>query len=154
MFTCSASLTAAAIVSAKQTTRNSYLYLFNHTPSNEILSLLGPTHTSEMPYIFGTFDKYAEEMSAGLTKSWAPTTYEIGLSNTMMDYWLNFARYQNPNGPNTKGTASTWPAASCGDQNNFMVFGNKDTGAGEAASGQCSSVHLNLSRGWIDDQYC
>lgn len=129
MFTCSASLTAAAIASAKQTTRNSYLYLFNHTPSNEILSLLGPTHTSEMPYIFGTFDKYAEEISSGLTKSWVPTTYEIGLSNTMMDYWLNFARYQNPNGPNTKGTASTWPAASCGDQNNFMVFGNKDTGA-------------------------
>ena len=123
MFTCSGELTSSVISTIG--TRNAYLYLFNHTPSNPVLALLGPTHTSEMPYVFGTFNEYAAESTGG-TSTWKPTALEQTLSTQIMDYWLDFARYLTPNGPGSE--APVWPHARCGESNDFMVFGNNGSG--------------------------
>ena len=104
-FNCATLYTSSAI--ASHTSRDAYLYLFDHWPSAPgTLGALGPTHTAEMPFVFGNF-------------AWTPTSFEKRLSRKMMDYWLNFARYLNPNHPNSK---ATWPAAGYGEKNNFMVF--------------------------------
>ena len=132
LFTCSA-LVTSSVIAKFAASRNSYLYLFNHTPSNAALSLLGPTHTSEMPFLFGTFDAYAAEITHGASPEWTPTAMEQTMSQSIMDYWLNFARYLDPNGAtngaNAKSNAVKWPAAGCGAENNFMVFGDKGPGA-------------------------
>lgn len=142
MFTCSALLTSS-VISNVATSRNAYLYLFNHTPSNPVLALLGPTHTSEMAYVFGTFDEYVTWATGGAVSQWAPTPFEQAMSRSIMDYWLNFARYSNPNG--AKGGDATnveWPTAGCGSRNNFMVFGDKGPVVSTETSyhhqGQCS----------------
>ena len=131
MFACSALLTSS-VISNVGTSRNAYLYLFNHTPSNPFLALLGPTHTSEMPYVFGTFDEYVAWATGGAISQWAPTPFEQAMSQSIMDYWLNFARYSNPNGAKRDANATNveWPTAGCGSENNFMVFGDKGPGEG------------------------
>ena len=131
MFTCSAELTSS-VISNFAASRDAYLYLFNHTSSNAALALLGPTHTSEMAYVFGTFDAYVDDVTFHAVPKWTPTTMEQAMSQSMMDYWLNFARYLNPNGGDGGGgdsNAEVWPAAGCGVKNNFMVFGDKGPGA-------------------------
>ena len=131
MFGCSPLLTSS-VISNVGTSRNAYLYLFNHTPSHPFLALLGPTHTSEMPYVFGTFDEYVAWATGGAISQWAPTPFEQAMSQSIMDYWLNFARYSNPNGAKRDANATNveWPTAGCGSENNFMVFGDKGPGEG------------------------
>lgn len=125
-FACSAELTALAI-GGLQGSRKAYLYQFDITPSTDYLSKLGPTHAIEMAFVFGNFDELSKALSF---QPWAaPTATEQALSKTIMDYWLNFARYLDPNDPNAKATdATNWPAAGCA-ADNYMLFGNN--GAGE-----------------------
>ena len=137
---CSAAFTAAAVAAQRNQDRPAYLYLFNHTSSNELLGRLGPTHASEIPYVFGTFEEYAVFTSSGRT-TWTPTAFEQELSNTIMGYWLNFGRHLDPNGAADGSNLATWPAAGCAGNNNFMVFG--DDGAGEGA--RLSVVWTTLS---------
>jgi len=62
-----------------------FVYYFDHrTP----LSPDGATHGAEMPYVFGNFDP----------RQGTPTAADIALSEHMMAYWVNFAKYGNPNG--------------------------------------------------------
>ena len=120
-YVCSTQYTAAAIA-APGSSRKAYIYMLDQSSSNAFFSLFGATHTMELPYIFGTFQSYFAASSV-----WTPNAHELKLSQIMMDYWLNFARYSNPN---SKRTDVTWPAAGCGEENNFITFG-KD-GAGES----------------------
>jgi len=53
---CSGYFTAKFL--AERGTTPAYLYLFTHTPSQEHLKLLRATHTSEIPFVFGTFSEY------------------------------------------------------------------------------------------------
>ena len=49
---------------------------------------LGAYHGAEIPYIFDTHD------------NWLPTTpWDIELTDSMTQYWVNFAKSGNPNGP-------------------------------------------------------
>ena len=121
MFLCASLFTSSAI--AAQKSRKAYLYLFEHWPSIPgVLGLMGPTHASEIPYVFGNFDEYAQLAEE---EAWTPTAFEKQLSQTMMDYWLNFGRYLNPDNPSSK---ATWPVAGRGEKNDFMVFGADGAG--------------------------
>jgi para-nitrobenzyl esterase len=62
-----------------------YVYYFDHrTP----LTPDGATHGAEMQYVFGNFDP----------RQGPPSAADIALSEKMMAYWVNFAKYGNPNG--------------------------------------------------------
>ena len=62
---------------------NAYLYNFSRfAPGNP----LGACHGSEIPYIFGNFDKALDY-----------TDVDYQLSRTVMSYWTTFARTGNPN---------------------------------------------------------
>lgn len=50
---------------------------------------LGPTHGGELPYVFGDLDRHAA--------NW--TTADHELASMLQQYWVNFARSGDPNGP-------------------------------------------------------
>lgn len=64
-------------------------------PGTALARKLGVHHGVELAYVFGNMNK-----SDGYTDT------DLGLSKKMMDYWVNFAKTGNPNGP---GLAA-WPA--------------------------------------------
>ncbi|KAH8648634.1 Carboxylesterase [Xylariales sp. PMI_506] len=81
-----------------------YTYQFNHTPSctwmtalpQEFLSTVGPTHTSELAFVFGVFSNLPGAGNCTLTSS------ERQLSLDMQTAWTNMANTGIPN--------SDWPA--------------------------------------------
>lgn len=77
-------------------TKGVYYYLFaRKLPGSKD----GAFHSSELWYMFHT-----------LNRSWRPfTEADYRLSDEMMDYWTNFAKYGNPNG-NTSD--ESWPRFS------------------------------------------
>ena len=67
-----------------------FVYFFDRPlPTDGRKSLEGSFHSSELWYVFHT-----------LGRSWRPfTPADYELSNQMVDYWTNFCKYGNPNGP-------------------------------------------------------
>lgn len=64
----------------------SWFYYFARQREGELASKLGAYHGAELPYVFATHD------------DWLPTSaVDRALSDTMMQYWLNFAATGNPN---------------------------------------------------------
>jgi para-nitrobenzyl esterase len=79
---------------------NVYLYYFDrHSPQ----APLGPTHGAEVVYVFGNL---TSNPRLGLTGT--PGPGDLALSQEIQDYWVNFARTGDPNGPGL----SRWPAFS------------------------------------------
>ena len=87
---------------------DAWAYNFNHTPScvwyngipnsAEALALLGATHTSEIPYIFGwTNGLPRPDGSCNFTAS------EVDISDFMLGAWSNMAANGRP------GNSSQWP---------------------------------------------
>ncbi|HKS83083.1 MAG TPA: carboxylesterase family protein, partial [Candidatus Acidoferrales bacterium] len=75
-----------------------FLYYFNHRPQYPDLPRFkdwGPAHGSEISFVFGNF-----------TKGMPATPEDRKVSEQLMSYWTNFAKYGNPNG---KGLPQ-WPA--------------------------------------------
>lgn len=72
---------------------STYLYVFNYqTEEGDYPDRLGCIHGEELPYVFGS-------PLVG-TMSHFPQNYtknEVILSETIMSYWLNFAKYGDPN---------------------------------------------------------
>lgn len=64
-------------------------YSFDRVPPAPELEKIGAFHTSDIPYVFGTFDAYRRW-------PWQPWDHE--LSRVMSSYWVNFARTGDPNG--------------------------------------------------------
>ncbi len=75
-----------ASLAAKTGHSDVYYYFFDRVPPN---SSFGAFHTAEVEYAYSNL-KFS-------TIEWEPADYE--LSETMADYWLNFARTGDPNGP-------------------------------------------------------
>ncbi len=75
-----------------------FLYYFNHRPNypdQPRFKDWGPAHGSEISFVFGNF-----------TKGMPATPEDRKVSEQIMSYWTNFAKYGNPNG---KGLPE-WPA--------------------------------------------
>jgi len=67
-----------------------FVYYFNHRPQypdEPRFRDWGPAHGSEISFVFGNF-----------TKQMAPTPEDKTVSEQLMSYWTNFAKYGNPNG--------------------------------------------------------
>ena len=84
-----------------------YLYVFDHDlPGNND----GSFHSSELWYVFGTFER-----------CWRPMTgTDFELSRAMTAYWANFAKRKNPNGEKLP----TWKPYTATDREN-MLFQEK-----------------------------
>jgi len=77
-----------------------FLYYFNHRPQypdEPRFKDWGPAHASEISFVFGNF-----------TKQMAATPEDKTVSEQLMSYWTNFAKYGNPNGTGLP----EWPAFS------------------------------------------
>jgi para-nitrobenzyl esterase len=74
-----------------QTRRSgTFYYRFDRVPPAPELEDIGAFHTSDIPYVFRTFDAY---------KKWPWQPWDQKLSDIMASYWTNFARSGDPNGP-------------------------------------------------------
>lgn len=63
-------------------------YMYEFSRKREDSDRIKAYHGAELPYVFGTHD------------DWLPTVEEdLRLTETMMSYWVNFARTGDPNGP-------------------------------------------------------
>jgi para-nitrobenzyl esterase len=79
-----------------------WLYRFDHVPpwpANPVFAGWGAIHGSEIPYVFQT-------MAAGAFIPWKDE--DRGLAAKVSDYWVNFAKTGDPNGPGLP----RWPAFS------------------------------------------
>lgn len=83
-----------------------WTYLFDHTPSciwvpalgsnPQVLELLGPTHTSEIPYVFGnvkfgncSFDAVEQTISASLIDQWSSMAADAHPTSEWPEYFIN-----------------------------------------------------------------
>jgi para-nitrobenzyl esterase len=89
---------------ARQTVRAgqpTYLYRFSYVAENYRALLKGAPHATDVPYIFGTWDRTHYEI--------APADHEM--SRLIRQYWVNFARSGDPNGAGL----SPWPRYTAAD---------------------------------------
>ncbi len=68
----------------------SYLYQFSHVPPDKPkFPNYGAFHTSEVPYALHTLNMWKRDWQK----------LDLDLEKTMSDYWVNFAKTGDPNGP-------------------------------------------------------
>ena len=86
-----------------------YYYFDQHppAPADSDRPDLGAPHGREVPYIFGHLNDLQHEQ---------PTAADHVISDAMVTYWTNFAKYGNPNG---KGVPE-WPAFN--DRNQELTY--------------------------------
>ena len=72
--------TMCAAVSASG--RTAYRYLFNQTMSTSVLGYLGSFHSSNVPFVFGSFGAFGAYMG---DPSWTPTAAEILLGQQIQE---------------------------------------------------------------------
>ncbi len=95
-------LTLARLYS-REGTDKVYLYYFDRRSPQ---SSFGPVHADELGYVFGTLGSHAPFWHS------PPGSGDEALSSLMQNYWANFARTGNPNGPGLPH----WPAFSASSQ--------------------------------------
>eukprot|EP00605_Chrysophyceae_sp_TOSAG23-4_P002266 GSChrysophyteH1.ASY1.ANO1.2510.1 assembled CDS len=100
-----------------------YRYLFHQAANGTQLRPLGPFHSLDVPFIFGTFNLYQP--------GWKPNSALNDLSSLMQQYWINFAYYGNPNGnPDTSGGGGpklpSWPTAGK-DGDEYIQFQSSES---------------------------
>ncbi|MGD0892304.1 MAG: carboxylesterase family protein [Terracidiphilus sp.] len=89
----------------------SFLYFFDHGyPAADTAGLHG-FHASELPYVFGTFDR-----TPPLWPKIPHTPQEMKLSDAMIGYWTSFARAGKPQAANEPD----WP--TFGPTGSYMAF--------------------------------
>ena len=92
--------------------RKTFLYYFTHEPPTEPgKPNLRATHTAEIPYVFNNLKAarvFPDTSSPDLSSRSAA---EIRLADVVSQYWVNFAKTGDPNGPPTSLGASLpqWP---------------------------------------------
>jgi para-nitrobenzyl esterase len=66
---------------------NAWVYFFTRAREDMGGKTIGAYHGAELPYVFGVHDSYMTTNAA-----------DLALTETMQEYWVNFARTGNPNG--------------------------------------------------------
>lgn len=80
---------APAYLLSKYMNEDVWLYEFTHVPTDKPgFPNYGAFHTSEVPFALHTLDQW--------NRTWKPE--ERDLENKMSAYWVNFAKFGNPNG--------------------------------------------------------
>ena len=110
---------AAAWVSAQAATGRSkiYHYLFDYAPPREVGKPRVAYHGAEIGYVFGTYRRPGQPPQ-GLV--------DDRMAELVQNYWVNFARTGNPNGPGLPD----WPAVTDARSQTQMRF---DSGGAAAA---------------------
>lgn len=104
--------------------QRAYLYLFDHGYPAMDDAGLHAFHASELPYVFGTFDKTPPRWPRV-----PDTAAERALSGVMTDYWASFVRDGRP----TAKGAADWPAYNA--QRGYMHFAALPTPARDLMPG-------------------
>jgi para-nitrobenzyl esterase len=104
-----ANLATWAAMRARSGRGPTYAYYFSHVSPGPQSTRWGAFHSSEIPYVFGTFAAAPER---------GYSTADQRLSETMSTYWINFVRSGDPNGPGL----TQWPAYTAGAPS-VMTFG-------------------------------
>lgn len=73
-----------------KSTRPIYAYLWTHAEPGPDAARYGAFHSSEIPYVFDTLDASPERPF---------TAFDRQLAARMGDYWVNFVKTGDPNGP-------------------------------------------------------
>ncbi len=89
-----------------------YEYRFSYVAASMRGKLPGAPHSSEIPYVFDTIGK---SMWANFGKS--ITAHDLAMARTVNEYWANFARTGDPNGPGLPRWSRITP-----DGNELMNF--------------------------------
>ncbi|MXW83705.1 MAG: carboxylesterase family protein [Rhodothermaceae bacterium] len=99
-----------AAVHARSSGEDVYLYYFERAIPWPERPEFGAFHTAEVPYFFGTLDHLDRPL----------TEVDKLISDTMSDYWVNFATSGSPNGADIP----LWPSFREGEVQ-FLKFGSK-----------------------------
>lgn len=91
----------------------SYLYYFSHEYPSATAAGLAAFHASEVPFVFGTFDKTPPNWPAI-----PDTASERQFADSMLDYWTSFARTGRP----TAADGPDWEPFAPGGR--YMNFGD------------------------------
>lgn len=106
-------LCPSQLLASNQTSRdqNAWVYYFSRIRDGTAGKDVRAYHGAELPYVFGTHDP------------WMTTTAtDELLTETMMQFWINFATRGNPNGD----ALPNWPAFTAADDK-VMEFGDEST---------------------------
>jgi len=76
-----------------------YMYLYTHLEPGSDAARYGVFHSSDIAYVFGTLGKTPERPFADEDRA---------ISDKISNYWVNFVKTGNPNGPGLP----EWPAAN------------------------------------------
>ena len=105
-FTSTAEMLAGALSARGLKT---FRYLFDQSQDGSSLQLgkLGPYHSLDVPFLFGTLKESESAVPGSVI-----TSGEIQLIKQMQVYWLNFANYGDPNGAGATVLNPMWPLAT------------------------------------------
>jgi para-nitrobenzyl esterase len=106
-----------------------YEYEFNHAIPGQKAAV----HSTDLPYVFGYFPK-----SGNISGKFSEV--DTKLAELMENYWTNFAKTGNPNGP----SLPNWPQQD--DTGTYIQF--QQDGSVEQAAG-LRSMQCNIYREWV-----
>ena len=140
LFTSTAAALASAMVERNIKT---FRYLFDQPATGSIFEALGPFHSEDVPFVFGTFEQYSSAVP------WDPPQAILDLGNQMQTYWLNFANTGDPNyseRPNSSPVVPVWIPTTVNDGDQYMTLRAAGNNGGSANSAGYRLESVNFWR--------
>lgn len=110
--------------------KNAWLYYFTHEPPYAEPRENGAVHTVEIPYVFNNLAPPRVFPDASSPELAVASERERAFADQVSQYWVNFARTGDPNGPGLP----EWPAFAELGQNEAMILDADGSGRGPAIS--------------------